>query len=344
MNTAEKRKELIGQLEEQRSSRVLVLFIGDRFPMVPSPFSGELQRPFFDQLGGMEFEKKRKTVDLFLYGHGGHAGTAWALVNMIRGVCDAFNVLVPYRCRDAATLLALGADSIEMGSLGELSPIDPRLGTTGQPQSADQPDGSGYGGKKDQLRRLVRKLLGTRKEKISEERIETILAFLAGDLYPFDHRVNRLEAKDIGLHIATPRQETEGLLWSLYREYEEFLQLKSSPQPEMELGEAETKQIRDLPLAVLESREKVHVYKADLHLRKERRIPQAPQINLELSLKTPTDMDVSRLQDETKTLLRHLRQKLAQIIHREVEKEIVRQSPVVGVEIRALGGNWVPED
>ena len=44
---------------------------------------------------------------------------------MIREYCDTFSVLVPYKARSAATMIALGADEIVMSDLSELSPIDP---------------------------------------------------------------------------------------------------------------------------------------------------------------------------------------------------------------------------
>jgi len=51
----------------------------------------------------------------------------FALVRLIREFCKKFTVLIPFKAHSCATLIALGADEIIMGRLGQLSPVDPSI-------------------------------------------------------------------------------------------------------------------------------------------------------------------------------------------------------------------------
>ena len=55
----------------------------------------------------------------------GSGTVPWRLVSLFREFADKVAVLVPYKAYSAATMLALGADEIVMGPLGEMGPIDP---------------------------------------------------------------------------------------------------------------------------------------------------------------------------------------------------------------------------
>jgi hypothetical protein len=69
--------------------------------------------------------KEMDRIDLLLYTRGGGTTSAYRIVKMIREYCKCFTVLVPFRAHSAGTQICLGADSIVMGKLGELSPVDP---------------------------------------------------------------------------------------------------------------------------------------------------------------------------------------------------------------------------
>ncbi len=66
----------------------------------------------------------RKPLDLFMVGHRGDTTVPWQMVGMIREMVGVFNVIIPYKAHGAATMVALGADTIIMGERGELSPIE----------------------------------------------------------------------------------------------------------------------------------------------------------------------------------------------------------------------------
>ena len=90
-----------------------------------------------------------RKLDLFMYSRGGDVSVPWRIVTMAREFADEFNVLVPYHCHSAATMICLGADEIVMGRKGELSPIDPTLnriggGGTGSPVAVNVEDVMSY--------------------------------------------------------------------------------------------------------------------------------------------------------------------------------------------------------
>ena len=81
-----------------------------------------------DQLGDVE------KISLFIYSNGGSTLAAWSLVNLIRSFCKDFEVIIPFRCQNAATLISLGADRIVMTKQGTLGPIDPSTNGLMNPQ------------------------------------------------------------------------------------------------------------------------------------------------------------------------------------------------------------------
>lgn len=72
-------------------------------------------------------------IDLFLHSNGGDGTVPWRLVTLIREFADHFSVLVPFRAFSAATLTALGADSIVMHPMGMLGPTDATVGNPFNP-------------------------------------------------------------------------------------------------------------------------------------------------------------------------------------------------------------------
>jgi hypothetical protein len=72
---------------------------------------------------------KEKDVLLFLVSPGGEIEPAYQIAKICNLFAkEKFIVTVPRSAKSAATLLALGADEIHMGILGQLGPIDPQLG------------------------------------------------------------------------------------------------------------------------------------------------------------------------------------------------------------------------
>lgn len=74
-------------------------------------------------------ETREKDVVLFLLSRGGSVEPAYQISKLCKIFAKSkFIAAVPRFAKSAATLIALGADEIHMGLLGELGPIDPQLG------------------------------------------------------------------------------------------------------------------------------------------------------------------------------------------------------------------------
>jgi hypothetical protein len=67
------------------------------------------------------------TLYLFIKSDGGNGQAALRLVNLIRRHCKKLVVLVPLECASAATMIAMGADEIQMGPMAYLTAVDTSL-------------------------------------------------------------------------------------------------------------------------------------------------------------------------------------------------------------------------
>jgi hypothetical protein len=76
-------------------------------------------------------------VDLFLVTGGGHTLASNNLVQLLREFSPEVNVLVPHRAMSAGTLVALGANTVVMGPLGRLGPVDPTVSNDFNPRKSD---------------------------------------------------------------------------------------------------------------------------------------------------------------------------------------------------------------
>ena len=193
------------------------------------------------------------------------------------------------------------------------------------------------------IRLVARKLLTSRKEKLDEEKISTIIETLTEKIYSHGHAIGRREAKDIGLPVEYPDEELENLMWELYLKYEEFLKLREPIHPEIILKDKDHHQIENMPIAVIESSKKLHIFKTNIELKKKRNIPPNPQININIGLQLPPGVSPQQIPQQVQQILNQLLNQISQRISDIVHQEIVRQSPVIGIEGRAYGGKWVEE-
>jgi hypothetical protein len=193
------------------------------------------------------------------------------------------------------------------------------------------------------IRLAARKLLTSRKEKMDEEKINAIIETLTEKMYSHGHGIGRKEAKDIGLQIIFPDDNTEKMIWQLYLQYEDFLKLNEPVHPEIELANDENKILEDLSIAVIESPKKLHVFKTHVELKKVRRIPPSPQINLNVNLQLPPNIQPNQIPQQAQQILQQLMAQISQSIPQLVQQEIIRQSPVMEIGGRVYGGKWFEE-
>ncbi len=192
------------------------------------------------------------------------------------------------------------------------------------------------------IRLVARKMLTSRKEKIEEGRIGTIIDALTEKMCSHGHAIGRREATELGLPVDNPEDNLEAFIWSLYQEYETLLQLNEPIDPE-ELLTSKNKEEhieQRIPLAIIESTQKLDVFEINAVFRRKRQIPPNPQININLNVGLPPGVEPAQLPIDFQQTLQQLLGQVSQAIPQIVQQEIVRQSPIVGIEGRTYGGKW----
>ncbi len=134
-----KRLALLQSIEKDRGSRVIAYLTADR-DVLPAQIASDVIPLFYEHL---EKIGPVDRVDIFLYTRGGHTLTPNRLVHLIREYCKRFGILVPFRAHSAGTTLALGANEIVMGPLGELGPVDPSVFNDFNPDAEQPKKGDG---------------------------------------------------------------------------------------------------------------------------------------------------------------------------------------------------------
>jgi hypothetical protein len=364
------RTELIRQIEKIRESRVITYVTGDR-PNLSMQIGSDTPRLFYDHLA--DIQERIPRLDLYLYSSGGDSSVPWRLVSLFREFAEEFNVLVPYRAYSAATMIALGADSIVMGRKAELGPIDPtvsnefnpvdantkrrlgisvedvtsyinlirdKVGLVHQPEVAQafdslakqvHPLALGYVNRHYSFIRMVAsKLLSSHVNPPPESESEEIVRNLVERIYFHGHGIARKEAKNLKLNVVEPQSELEDLMWKLYLQYENELQLTKIFNPEdiLDAMGADEHVLRNLAGAFIESQLHSHVFRVDVKLRVQRAVP--PNVSLSVNVQAPQP------QQPTQQVIQQLQQAIQQI----VRQQLAQQSPVVGFEMRLANTRW----
>ena len=132
-------------------------------------------------------------------------------------------------------------------------------------------------------------------------------------------------------------------MWRLYLEYEKLLGLDDPLDFEELLIKKEDYEVKDLILAAIESRSLLHTFKQNLVIKKQRKLPQNPQLNLNINVPLPPNIDVNTLPQNVQQAIQQVMQELSKTIPAMVNQELVRQSPVSGLEVKGYGGKWKKE-
>lgn len=134
----ELRKVLISKVQELREGRKCIcLFNFDRdcdphyIPGLTCQFALDVKEPLFRVL---KESRSNQKIDLFFYTRGGQLDAVWPIVSLLREFDKDFEVLVPFACNSAGTVVSLGAKKIHLTPISELSPIDPTGGNQFNPE------------------------------------------------------------------------------------------------------------------------------------------------------------------------------------------------------------------
>ena len=367
------RLDLIKKIQTKRNSKLVTYVLTDR-PGYNVFIGSDTPRIFYEHLDG-ETTKFPK-LDVFVYSIGGDTSAPWRIISLFREFAEEVNILVPFRAYSAATLLAIGCDSIVMGKKGELGPIDPTVNSEFNPvdpivqnrtlainvedvtsyiellkkfgineqkeigegftklTQAVNPVALGYINRHYSFIRMVAtKLLKSHRTPFDQTKIQKIVKELIEEIYFHGHGIARSEAKDIGLNVIHPDAELEYLMWELFLEYEEDLQLNNPLNAEDILNDNKTNNhiLEAIAGGYIESEKYTHIFQGDMKLKAKRAIPQAVTINVNFQLPpgaTPNQVNQHQLGP--------LQQQITQLVMEELE----RQSDVLAFEARLTRLNW----
>jgi hypothetical protein len=95
---------------------------------------------------------------------------------------------------------------------------------------------------REQSGTLAKRLLSIHTQ--DETKVNKIVDQLTRELPTHNYLIGRSEAQEIGLKIIEPDNKIETLMWSLYKEYEDWLKITSPASTELDLGEEDKKNVR----------------------------------------------------------------------------------------------------
>jgi len=134
------------------------------------------------------------------------------------------------------------------------------------------------------IRSLGRKLLELHRSNSSPREIEDIIVNLTEKLYAHNYMIPRNEAKNsIKLNIIEPSQQLEKVIWDLYENYEQDLQLLEPFNPSLLLNEQEQQVDFEATGGIIESYGKIDAFIFEGRIvRQVRHTPDIPPVNLEI--------------------------------------------------------------
>lgn len=126
-----------------------------------------------------------------------------------------------------------------------------------------------------QISMLGEKLLGFHiKGRNRKEKIQNIISILTRKLFSHDYLISRKEAKDfIKLEVTEPSREMESLMWDLFQDYSNEMQLGAVFNPNVFLGDENQRELQ-IDRAFVESRHGLHAFRTrKIFRRREARAP-----------------------------------------------------------------------
>jgi len=305
MNSYNKRKKLFEKFENTRKRDLITLITSTKQP--EEHFAAQIAVDELQILYSLLKEKKaeQKKLDLFLYTAGGQIDAPWAIVSLIREFYDNLCVIVPSRAHSAGTLIALGADTIEMSPMGTLSPIDPQL-TIKQSDAvpniqAGIEDIYGYymliketleldsAGKTEALKLLANRIgpeilgqtsrirneiriIATNLLKLhmkDEQKIESIVSNLIEKLHSHQYMISRREARSsFGLPVNNLNGELEELAFKILDSYIDESKM-NEPGMTVNFAAGETKATKDMNRAFIENKNRSFVFRTQYTIYKD---------------------------------------------------------------------------
>lgn len=115
----DKTQAMIKTIQDRLGGKLVTYWNGSRGSVCHSDVTA-----LFKMLEDLGHQEK---LFLFIKSDGGNGRAALRMVNLIRRYCKKLVALVPLECASAATMIALGAEDIQMGPIAYLTAVDTSL-------------------------------------------------------------------------------------------------------------------------------------------------------------------------------------------------------------------------
>lgn len=190
-------------------------------------------------------------------------------------------------------------------------------------------------------RMLARKMISAHNEQMEERKIDSIVETLAEKMYFHGHAIGRREANEIGLPVEYASEKLDHLMWTLFEEYEELMCLNDPIDPSTSIPDnADDCDIQAI-LAVIESSHLTNAVPCTIRLKKIRQAPPQLNLNWNINVPLPPSIDPQNLPEATRALLGQYLEQFKGQAGAVVQAELNKIAPVVKIEGRATGGQWV---
>ena len=189
------------------------------------------------------------------------------------------------------------------------------------------------------IRDVAHRMLTSQKNPPSERAMETIIETLAERVYAHGHAIGINEASDIGLPVDVTAEDDEAAIWNLLCKYEQDLKLREPIDP---IGCIQTNDrfVDNLVIAALEGESTLFEFQGTLDVRAVRQMPQTLNVALNLNPQLPPGLDPNQLPAAAQDMFQQLVNELLPIAQESVNEVLKAQAPVVGADIKFLGGRW----
>jgi Serine dehydrogenase proteinase len=191
------------------------------------------------------------------------------------------------------------------------------------------------------IRLVARNLLALHKPPMEDRKISAISEALIEKIYVHGHGIGRKEAKEIGLDVVSTDGPTEGLVWSLYEEYETEFRLRETRDVEFYFpANSDLYERPDTAVACIESEKHLHECTCRAKAQRIRNTPPNPVINVNLAFNFPGNVNPQQLPQQLQQLIQQFIQQAVQQLQGLVAQELQRQSPVAGLSVQGVGAVW----
>lgn len=180
-------------------------------------------------------------------------------------------------------------------------------------------------------RLVASKLLALQRPPLEQDLIGSIVEALTEKCYVHGHAIRRREARELGLRVEDLSEAASEVVWDLYKDYETTMALDAPSDPNQHLGNRQSDEKADMPIAFIESEALSHAFVGTSRTRRILKTPQDVQVHLNLNVPPDLAKEVNPEQ-----IAKHLMPS----VQKQIDVALARQSQVARIE-RTFTGRWV---